>query len=127
MDLNKMKSNLKMNNLFFSKSVFTRGETITNGELSIELKKTIDIIDVHIYKVNLDLTITNETNDINLFVTAVATFEYDADDYSLEDEIINKNTVAIMYPFIRSQVTLLTSQPNMTPIVLPTVNFSNIE
>lgn len=39
-----------------------------------------------------------------------------------EEAIINANTVAIMFPFIRSQVTLLTSQPGMTPIVLSAIN-----
>ncbi len=39
---------------------------------------------------------------------------------------INKNTIAIMFPFIRSQVTLLTSQPNMCPVILPTINTSNL-
>ena len=39
-----------------------------------------------------------------------------------EEAIRNANTVAIKFPFIRSQVTLLTSQPGMTPIVLPAIN-----
>ena len=39
-----------------------------------------------------------------------------------EEAIRNANTVAIKFSFIRSQVTLLTSQPGMTPIVLPAIN-----
>lgn len=126
MDLNKMQSNLKMSNLYFSKSEFLRGANITSGELSIELDKEVVPIKEHTYNVILTLNIKNEANDIHLNVIAEAVFEYEASDYSLENDIINKNTVAIMYPYIRSQVTLMTSQPNMTPIVLPTANFSDI-
>ena len=36
-------------------------------------------------------------------------------------------TVAIMFPFIRSQITLLTTQPGMTPIVLPPINTTKFE
>jgi preprotein translocase subunit SecB len=32
-----------------------------------------------------------------------------------------------MFPFIRSQVTLLTTQPGMTPIVLPPINTAKYE
>ena len=50
-----------------------------------------------------------------------------SDDYSREASIINTNTVAIMFPFIRSQVTLLTSQPGMIPIILPAINTQKLK
>lgn len=59
---------------------------------------------------------------MKLELIAQADFLYESDDYSREEAIINANTVAIMFPFFRSQVTLLTSQPGMTPIVLPAIN-----
>ena len=57
---------------------------------------------------------------MNIELVAEAQFLYESDDYS--KEVINTNTVAIMFPFIRSQVTLLTSQPGMVPIILPAIN-----
>ena len=45
----------------------------------------------------------------------------------MEENIVKTNTVAIMFPFIRSQVTLLTTQPGMTPIVLPPINTTKFE
>ncbi len=61
-------------------------------------------------------------------IIAKAHFEYEAETYEMEENIVKTNTVAIMFPFIRSQVTLLTTQPGMTPIVLPPIqqNLSNI-
>lgn len=65
--------------------------------------------------------------DMNLKLVADAIFTYDADDYSNEDKVVGDNTVAIMFPFIRSQITLMTSQPGMQPIVLPPINATKLK
>lgn len=36
------------------------------------------------------------------------------------------NAVAIMFPYLRSQVTLLTSQPGMSPIIIPALNINKL-
>ena len=36
--------------------------------------------------------------------------------------LIERNTLAIMFPYFRSYVSTLTTQPGMTPIVLPAMN-----
>lgn len=36
------------------------------------------------------------------------------------------NALAIMFPFLRSQVSIITSQPGMIPIILPILNINNI-
>ena len=41
-------------------------------------------------------------------------------------EILLKNTVAIMLPFIRSQVSLLTTQPGMKPIMLQPMDVNQL-
>ena len=64
---------------------------------------------------------------MNIELVAEAHFSYESDDYSREASIINTNTVAIMFPFIRSQVTLLTSQPGMIPIILPAINTQKLK
>ena len=45
---------------------------------------------------------------------------------NLYDNLINKNAIAILFPYLRSQVTLITSQPNMTPIILPPININTL-
>ena len=37
-------------------------------------------------------------------------------------DFIKSNAVAIMMPYVRSELTLLTSQPGVDPIVLPLFN-----
>lgn len=120
MNINSIKSDLKMRDLYFPECSFLREKELKNGELSANLEKNIDKISDHVYDVTLSLEVTKE--DMKVKVIAKATFVFEADDYSEEDEVINVNTVAIMFPFIRSEVTLITSQPGMQPIILPAIN-----
>ena len=120
MNIENMKSNLKMNNLYFKSLSFSRKSSIASGEVGIDVKRNIVNICEHQYRVELITNITKE--DMNLNIVAEAEFIYDSDDIDNEENIISINTVAIMFPFVRSEVTLMTSQPGMTPIVLPTIN-----
>lgn len=43
-----------------------------------------------------------------------------------KDTLLRKNAVAILFPYIRSQLTLLTSQPEIEPIVLPTLDINRL-
>lgn len=43
---------------------------------------------------------------------------------SLKKDLIQKNSVAIMMPYVRSQLTLLSSQPGVDPIVMPPLNIN---
>ena len=38
--------------------------------------------------------------------------------------LMNKNASAILFPYLRSTLTMLTSTANITPIILPTLNFA---
>lgn len=39
-----------------------------------------------------------------------------------KEQLINENAVAVLYPYARSEMTLLTAQPETEPIVLPVMN-----
>lgn len=43
-----------------------------------------------------------------------------------ELEQLKPNAVAIMFPFLRSQISLLTTQPEMIPVVLPAININKL-
>ena len=43
----------------------------------------------------------------------------------LKKHIITKNTLAILMPYLRSEVSLLTSQPGVDCVVLPPFNINN--
>ena len=125
MDIKDMRSSLQMKDFYFSRFSFARDKVIKDGELNVDLQKNIISKGDHEY--NIILTTTIEKDDINIELVAEAQFLYESDDYSREESIINTNTVAIMFPFIRSQVTLLTSQLGMIPIILPAINTQKLK
>ena len=120
MDIKDIRSSLQMKNFYFSKFSFVRDKVIKNGELNADIKKGN-------HEYNVILTTKIEKDDMNIELVAEAQFLYESEDHSREESIINTNTVAIMFPFIRSQVTLLTSQPGMAPIILPPINTQKLK
>ena len=42
------------------------------------------------------------------------------------DVIVRQNSVAIIFPYLRSQVSLITAQPEMEPVVLRPVNIAQM-
>ena len=42
------------------------------------------------------------------------------------ESLINKNAVAILMPYLRSEVTLLTAQPETDSVVLPAFNINKM-
>ena len=124
MDINKALSDLKMEYFYFRNCTIEREKDIVDGQYQMNLDKKIEKIEDHVFRVILDFSIMKD--DLRVSVSALAKFCYEANDYSDEQVIIESNTVAIMFPFIRSEVTLLTSQPGMTPIVLPPINTAKL-
>ena len=43
-----------------------------------------------------------------------------------EDAIIQQNAVAIVMPYIRSEISLLTAQPGVDSVVLPSFNIAEM-
>ena len=117
MNIEKLKSDLRMRDLFFPECYVKRSVQISDGKLDIDVSRDIVKKTNNEYDVTVSVHIQKE--DLEAKVVACATFYIDRPDTSDVDTLIKSNTVAIMFPFIRSQVSLLTTQPGMTPIVLP--------
>lgn len=119
-------SPLKMTNLHFPVCSVHRNDYVSEGELSISVRKEIIPIKNHSYSVTIILDAERkETADLSIHVEANAVFYFEGSDSEIEKELISKNAVAIMMPYVRSQVTILTSQPNLKPVILPIFNVTN--
>lgn len=128
MDIEKMKSDLIMRNLYFSQCSFSRALIIKDAKLKMSLSSEITKVSEHIYLVEVNF-IAKDGTQFDLSITANAEFEYESDrkDANLEEKIISQNTIAIMFPFIRSQVSLITTQPHLQPLIIPPINVSKFK
>ena len=80
------------------------------------------------YRVTLMLK--GEKKDEYTFeISLTGFFSFSSDeetDGELQNELISKNTVAIMMPYLRSQLSLLTAQPEVDCVILPPFNINKM-
>lgn len=99
------------------------GDIVRFTESSIE--KNIKLIDENIYKCSLELKMYDDDESASLDIVVSGVFEIKAKlEPNQQELIITKNTMAILFPYLRSQVTLLTTQPDVEPVNLPVININ---
>ena len=122
--MEKMYSKLKANKIVIDHLEFNRfnfrnkdEDNTTNFEFSAEINKSEES---NTYHVSLKVTAT-KTEEYEAIVKISGFFEIEDSDPNAET-FINENAIAILFPYVRSELTLLTSQPDTIPIILPVMN-----
>ena len=127
---NNIKSVLKLENLYFKKISFERKGIKNEKDLSFQIQADVEenTKQSHLYKVTLTVTGEKE-EEYDLAVSIVGIFSID-EKANIPDEmrnpLIEKNTIAILMPYVRSQISLITAQPGVECVVLPPFNINNI-
>lgn len=122
-----IKSALKLDNLFFDEISFSRigFQNENKPKLSMEISIGEDINSKH-YRTTLKFTLNKEDEYI-VNVTAVGIFEFIGNvDEETKKDLIQKNSVSIMMPYVRSEISLITAQPGVETVVLPPFNINNM-
>ncbi|MCI9197361.1 MAG: preprotein translocase subunit SecB [Lachnospiraceae bacterium] len=89
-------------------------------ELGLKVGHEIREIENGRYEILLNTTVSDENEVIYVYVESRALFHIEgADKLSFE-----QNMIAIVFPYIRSYITSITTQPGMSPIVLPAMNIA---
>lgn len=115
---------LKLNALVFDEITFKRINLHSENELAVSFSIRIgtNISDPNEKKVSV--RISGEKKEEYTFEIQASGFFFHEGDAS--DEIIQQNAVAIVMPYIRSEVSILTAQPGMEPVVLPPFNITEM-
>ncbi len=123
-----IRSALILRTMVFDKIEFVRSGFKNEKELEYEMQVQIGRNPEGEFKVTLVLTGKKE-EEYHFTISLSGFFEVD-DGKDLGDvkvlDLINKNAVAILMPYLRSEVTLLTAQPNTESIVLPPFNINKM-
>ena len=126
--MNRFNSSLTLQKIVFDKIEFERRGFKNEKELKFSLGIQIGNSDQGIYKVTLVLKGEKEA-EYTFLISLSGFFGVDnvdaLDDKKLEN-LINKNAVAILMPYLRSEVTLLTAQPDTDSVVLPPFNINKL-
>ena len=112
-------SPLVLKNIIITEGHFKRNEDyLENLELKVGVSHDVERLSEREYKITLELNVADPEEKLSVFVKGMAIFETKQENQML----IERNTLAIMFPYFRSYVSTLTTQPGMTPIVLPAMN-----
>ena len=112
-------SPLVLKNIIITEGHFKRNEdSLENLELKVGVSHDVERLSDREYKITLELNVADPEEKLSVFVKGMAIFETKQENQML----IERNTLAIMFPYFRSYVSTLTTQPGMTPIVLPAMN-----
>ena len=117
---------LNLQRLVFERIEFDRKGFKNTQELKFELQAQIGLDENGIYKVTLVLNGTKQDEyDIVISLSGFFKFEGQVED-KMGQDLISKNAVAILMPYLRSEVTLLTAQPDTDSVVLPPFNINKL-
>lgn len=123
----KSESALIAKKIFVEKMNFQRNQ-IASGVIRLtqsSIGKNIDKLDEKEYKCSLKLKMSDEEETVDLEIVISGIFEFQSELNADQKEIIiTKNTMSILFPYLRAQVTLMTAQPDIEPVVIPAININ---
>ena len=123
------RSVLKLQKLVFDKLLFERKGFSSENNFKFNLESQVSKrSNEDMYRVTLVLH-GEKADEYTIDISLTGFFAFDSDD-SLADEdkkeLISKNTLAILMPYLRSEVSILTAQPGVDCVVLPPFNINNL-
>ena len=115
---------LKLKRIYFNELNFSR-EDVEKSNIDVEVEKNQSTDNEYEITLNLSIANSEEKYTVNVSIVGVLEFSENADEVT-KNIIIEKNTISILFPYVRSQVTLLTSQPDIKPMIIPPLNINNL-
>ena len=87
-------------------------------ELGVRVEHSVENIGEDEYEIVLNTTVSDENENVYVNVRVKAIFRTQQKNM----DMLEKNIIAIIFPYIRSYISIITTQPGMPPIVLPAMN-----
>lgn len=119
-----IESVLKMNHLVCDELSFERFGFKGNSETRYDFSYGVAKDRAGEYRVMFAIEATRD-DEFKAKVQMTGYFSISEDDPQ-KDVLLQKNAIAIIFPYARSQMTLLTSQPETIPAIVPVVNINRI-
>ncbi len=123
---NEAKCDLTLKRMVFDKIEFER--LGFKNELDLEINMSVQIAENkhdNIFKVTLCVNGTKK-EEYNIKVQISGFFAVEGDDPAITEILLNQNAVAILMPYVRSEISLITAQPETECVVLPPFNIAKI-
>lgn len=119
-----VRSVLKMDNVVFDRICFERHGFMQKEDTEIKFQMGTHIAQDMIGKYRVILKVTAEKAEeytAEVQITGYCEIDEDCPDKNV---LLKKNAIAILFPYVRAELSLITAQPGTEPIVLPVVNIA---
>ncbi len=114
--------NYKIIKLLFEKNTDIPNET-KEFNVNPQFLKQINIVDEHNFNIALGCKITStDNNPFPFSFEVIIEGFFTINEIKDNEKIIEENAVAILFPYLRSTVSMLTLTANENALVLPTIN-----
>lgn len=131
--ISEISSVLQMKDLQVRKCYFElKSNEITKKELNLEfqVQTKVDKTNEDEHIILLSVVINNDSDEFELLVKYKGVFNLlgsESINEELRRTLLTRNTLAIMFPYIRSQISLLTTAPGIAPMMIPVLNINNVK
>lgn len=115
---------LKLNHLLFDEITFNRVNFKSKNDLQVEFGFSFNKREYGEFVSSIRI-IGTKKDEYNFVVRASGYFQI-SEAVEDSDILIQQNAIAIVFPYIRSQISLLTAQPEVDPVILPPMNIAQM-
>ena len=115
---------LKLNHLLFDEITFNRVNFKSKNDLQVEFGFSFNKREYGEFVSSIRI-IGTKKDEYNFVVRASGYLQI-SEAVEDSDILIQQNAIAIVFPYIRSQISLLTAQPEVDPVILPPMNIAQM-
>lgn len=123
-----MLASIQLENYYLSKIDYTYSENTDDEEgLKIGFNHEINYLDDQKLEVIINSFISDSGLELEVSLNGYFRVKIDSEDGTDDDpeiikELCEKNTLSILFPYLRSAVSDISLKANIRPIILPTIN-----
>jgi len=126
--MNNVESILRLKRIAFNKIEFNRKGFKNDNEEQYSFEIQIANSESKVFRVTIVLTV-DKRDEYQILISLSGFFSFNEDDQlekEQRDKLLHSNAVAILMPYVRSELTLLTAQPETESIVMPPLNINKL-
>lgn len=121
-------SKFHLEKMFIQESSYLYNDSqIDNLELLFKFDEKIEYLDKKTAKVALTGKVKSEDESLQASVTVVGHFIMEFSDEITDDLkkiLFERNSLSILFPYLRTQLTLISNNPGAPTIILPPININ---
>ena len=119
---------LRFNGYYVKKISFNTDSSVFNDNLQVPLapafSRSVTKVDDEHYDLELGIKLKQDNLPFDAEITVVGSFELSG--IKDAESMMKANATAILYPYIRSTLSMVTSLAGISPVVIPTINLVRI-